>query len=266
VPRALQQGLIDFGFLPLLSLSLIFDLKAHHLRIRWVGLVTIFYLLLTFYQVRWLDFLIPLLVMTAGLAVTRRRSRDPLLCLAIMFVATIPPWMVNLRVSHNLKLVSANSMRGAYLETFMLRAASDCLGASALQPTVLTAWEPASILAGMGQVRVVGTGFWSNLDGLDDTFELLTTSSEDRFWQLVKKRKVEFFLLPSPGKFEQDIRQSFKALKGRVPTQNEISEAYVWQILRSDRFPTLTCEEMSRLEPAWKIVRLSSVAEAPGGG
>jgi hypothetical protein len=265
-PQALQQAWIDFGLLPLLSLGLLFGLKAQHLRIRWLVLVTACYLLLTLYQVRWLDFFVPLLVMTAGLGVTRLRSRDPLLCLVIMFLATIPPWMISASISRNLKLAGANPMRGPYLETFALRAASDCLGASAQHPIVLAAWEQSSILAGMGKVRVVGSGFWSNLDGLADSWEMLTTSSEERFWQLARKRKVEFLLVPSPARFEQDIRQSFKALNERLPTQQEISKAYVWHLVRNDRFPTLSCEEMSRLGPTWKIVRLSGVVPALGGG
>lgn len=157
-------------------------------------------------------------------------------------------------------------MRGPYVETFALRAASDCLGASARRPTVLAAWEPSSVLAGMGKVRVVGSGFWSNLDGISDTCEMLTTPSEDRFWQLVRKRNVEFFLMPSPAAFERDVRQSFVALNGRVPNQWEVSEAYAWQIMGSDRFPKWTCEELSRLEPAWKIVPLSSIVQPAGGG
>ena len=263
---ALQHAWIDFGLLPWLSLSLLFGLKAHHLRIRWVGLATVFYMLLTLSQVRWLDFLVPLLVITAGLAVTHLLGRDPLRCLAIVFAATIPIWLLNIQVSQNLRSIRGNSMRGPYVETFALRAASDCLGASARQPTVLAAWEPSSVLAGMGKVRVVGSGFWSNLDGISDTCEMLTTPSEDRFWQLVRKRNVEFFLIPSPAAFERDVRQSFVALSGQVPNQREVSEAYVWQFVGSDRFPKWTCEELSRLEPAWKIVPLSSIVQPAGGG
>lgn len=259
---ALQHGLIDFGLLPLLSLSLVFGLRSLELRTRWILLVTICYVLLIFDQVRWLDFLLPLLVITAGLAVTRLRIRDPLLCLVIMFAATIPPWMISLKVSHDLKRADANSLRGPFLETFALRAASDCLGGSAQQPIVLTAWEQSSILAGMGKVRVVGSGFWTNLEGLGDAWEMLTTSSADRFWQLARQRNVGFFLAPSPGRLEGDIRESFKALKGRVPSQGEIHETYVWRTLRGDRFPEFSCEAMSRLEPQWKIIRLNDVAQA----
>jgi hypothetical protein len=259
---ALQHGLIDFGLLPLLSLSLVFRLRSLELRTRWILLVTACYVLLIFDQVRWLDFLLPLLVMTAGLAVTRLRFRDPLLFFVIMFAATIPPWMISLRVSHDLKLADANSLRAPYLETFALRAASDCLGSSARQPIILTAWEQSSVLAGMGKVRVVGSGFWTNLDGLGDAWEMLTTSSADRFWQLARKRNVDFFLARSPGKLEEDIRESFKALKGQLPTQGEIRGAYAWQILESHKLPEFSCERMSRLEPQWKIIYLNGAIEA----
>jgi hypothetical protein len=262
--QALLHGLIDFGLLPLLSISLIFGFKGLEVRVRWVVFVTACYGLLIFDQVRWLDFFVPLIVITAGLAVTRFRGRDPVLCLTIMFLATIPPWLVSATVNRNLKLIGANPLRGPYVDTFALRAASDCLGASGRQPIILAAWEQSSILAGLGKVRVVGSGFWSNLDGVSDTWEMLATPSEERFWQLVRERKVEFLLLPSPARFEQDVRESFRALNGRAPTQKEVSEAYVWQIVKGERFPTVACEEMSRLGPTWRIVRLSG--EAPGGG
>lgn len=256
LPQAVRQGVVDFGFLPLLSLWLIFRLREVGLRTRWIGLAAVVFAILTFFQVRWLDFFMPLLVMTAGLGLTRSRERDPVLCLVVILVATLPPWILNISVSHNLKLAHSDPMRGPYVETFALRAASECMGAAAEEPVVLTAWERSSMLAGLGRVKVIGSGFWSNLDGLADTFEMLTTTSETRFWELVRERNVTYLLLPSAEKFEQDIRQSFVASSGTVPTRSEVREVYVWQLRDDSRWPGVTCEEMSRLEPKWKIVRL----------
>ena len=256
LPRALQQGCIDFGFLPLVSATLIFGVSELDRRVRWIGLATVVYAVLTFIQVRWLDFFMPLLVMTAGVALTRSRGRDPLFCLALILIATVPPWMVNLKVARNVKLASAETLRGPYLETFALRAVSDCLGDLGEQPVVLAPWEQSSVLGGLGKVKVLGTGFWSNLDGLADTFEMLTTTSETRFWELARKRNVSYLLLRSPEELEQDVRQSFVAESGTVPTGSEVHQAYVWQLRSDDRFPAVPCEEMLRMKSHWRIVRL----------
>jgi hypothetical protein len=254
--RALQQGCIDFGFLPLVAATLICFRRALDCRARWLGLATLAYAVLTFFQVRWLDFFVPLLVMTAGIAVTRWRGRDPVVCLAVILVATIPPWMVNMKVAHNLELTGKGPMRGPYVETFALRAVSDCLGSSDDPPVVLAPWEQSSILAGLGKVKVIGSGFWSNLDGLADTFEMLTTTSEARFWELVRKRNVGYALLRSPEEIEIDVRQSFLALSGTVPTPSQVREAYVWKLRNDDQLSEARCEEMFRLQPNWRIVRL----------
>ena len=265
LPRAVQQGCIDFGFLPLVAATLVIRVRELDPRVRWLGLATVVYAVLMFFQVRWLDFFMPLLVMTAGVALTRLRGRDPVLCLVVVLVATIPPWLVNLKVAQNVKLVGADLMHGPFVETFALRSASDCLGASEDQPVVLAPWEESSVLAGLGKVKVIGSGFWSNLDGLADTFKMLTTTSETQFWELVRKRKVRYVLLRSPKELEQDVRQSFVASSGKVPTRSEVREAYVWQLRSDARVPAISCEGMSRLEPTWRIVRLNGVTRVPAG-
>jgi len=259
--QALQHGYIDFGFLPFVSLGLIFTFKKIDRRVRWVLLVALSYLLLTFCQVRWMDFFIPVLVMTAGLAVTHLWANSPEFCLAGMVVATFPAWMINLRVNHSMKLIGGDSLRGPQVETFALEAVSDCLGSTVRHPIVLAPWDEASFLAPMGKVRVVGTGFWCNLDGINDTGEMLTTASADRFWELQRKRNVEFLLVRSQASLEEDMRLAFVALTGQEPSQTDIAAAYVWQLLKDDRFPTVTCKEMAQFEPSWRIIRLNKPGE-----
>jgi hypothetical protein len=263
---AVRHGYIDFGFLPFLSLGLLFSFKKLDARSRWALLATGCYLLLTFLQVRWMDFLIPLLVITAGLAVTNLWNNSPEICLACMVVATIPAWLINMQVSRNVKLIGGDPLRGPQVETFALRALSDCLGDSRRQPIVLAPWDESSFLAPMGKVRVMGTGFWSNLDGLNDTSEMFTTPSVNRFWELQRKRNVEFLLLRSPAELEEDVRLSFVLLTGQPPSQTDMAAAYVWQILKDDRFPVVTCEQMLPFEPLWKVIHLSSATPSPGGG
>jgi hypothetical protein len=146
-------------------------------------------------------------------------------------------------------------MRGPHVETFALRAVSECLH-EADKPVVLAAWDEGAILAGMGNVKVVGSQYWSNLDGLMDTHEFFTTTSQERFWELVHQRGVEFLIVPESDRLDRAIWESFVALHGRAPTRNEGLGAVIWQIANSDRYPVLPCLNLSQLNPQWKIVRL----------
>ncbi len=255
-PLAIQRGCMDFGLLPVVAATLVFALHGLERRAKWLGLATLAYAGLTFFQVRWVDFFVPLLAMTAGVVVCHWRGRDPVLCLAVILVATGPPWMVNLRVAQNAKLAGNNPMRGPYVEVFALRAVSDCLSRSGHPLVLLAPWEQSSILAGMGKVKVIGSGFWPNLDGLTTEFEMWTTSSEEQFVELAAQRGIRYVLLRSPEEMERDVREAFVARSGRPPTSGEAREAFVWQLRNNHRFPSVDCEQMSRLTPNWKIVQV----------
>jgi hypothetical protein len=257
LPDAIQHGCIDFGFLPLLALALALMVGRLNPRSRWLVVVVILYGVLTFFQVRWLDFLVPALVMAAGVALTRLHSQDPLVCIAAIVLATIPSWIVNLKVAKNMKLAKIEAAGGPFAETFALCAMSECLEELGEKPVVLAPWEESSILAGLGKARVIGSGFWSNLDGLADTFEMFTTASKARFWELVKKRNVRYALLRSPDRLEIDIRQSFVAAYGRAPTRSEVETAYIWQLRDNEQFPAVLCLGMTRVEPQWELVNLA---------
>jgi len=75
-------------------------------------------------------------------------------------------WVLAAKISRGVAAVHGDSMRGTYVETFALRAASDCLGQAAKDGVVLAAWDQGGTLAGMGKVRVIGSAYWSNASGL----------------------------------------------------------------------------------------------------
>lgn len=262
--QTLQQTWWKYGLLPLLLLGLMHSFRALHLRARWLVLTAAGFLLLILYQLRWADFFAPALVLCVGLAVRNRWSMRPWLCVGLVAVATLPAWWMSFRIYKNVKLVGGDSMRGPHLETFALSAASRCLGTTNHSPVVLVAWDQGATLAGMGAVRVIGSAYWSNLDGLQDTFELFTTPSAERFWQLVRQRQIEFLILPSAQRLERAVWQSFMALHGRAPTRQEAFGAFIWQVAQSDQRKIVPCDPLTRLAPGWGIARVSEPIQGEG--
>jgi hypothetical protein len=251
-----------YGLLPLLLLVFADKAAALDRRTRWLGVVAGIFFLLTLYQSRWVDFFVAVLVMIAGVSIRSFWPNRTWASVCVILVATLPSWFLNAQVAKSVKLVGGNSMRGPHVETFALRAASECLS-GATKPVVLAAWDEGAILAGMGNVRVVGSQYWSNLDGLMSTHELFTTTSPERFWELVRQRGIEFLIVPASDRLERAVLESFVAFHGRAPAHNEVLGAVIWQITNSDRYPVLPCPELTRLNPQWKIVRL--VDPAQGG-
>jgi hypothetical protein len=207
------------------------------------------------YQLRWADFFVAALVMTVGVSIRTFWPSRTWTCVCVVLVATLPSWFLSAKVAESVKLVGGNSMRGPHVETFALRAASECLS-GAKKPVVLAAWDEGAILAGMGNVKMVGSVYWAGFDGLMSTHELFTTNSPERFWELVRQRGIDFLIVPASDRLERAVWESFVALYGRIPTNDEPVGAVIWQIANSDQYPVLPCPELAQLNPQWKIVRL----------
>jgi hypothetical protein len=254
---ALKKAWWKYGLLPVCALLVAYRFSGLGLRARWLAAVAVVFFVLMWFQIRWLDFFAPALVMTAGVSVCRfwptRLWANP----CLMFLATLPPWFLAVKIDRNAASVHGDSMRGPYVETFALRAASDCLGQEASNSVVLAAWDQGAILAGSGKVRVVGSQYWSNLEGQGDTYELFTTLSQNRFFELARERKIGFVVIPSPDRLERAVYLSFVALHGKPPTRREAFNAYIWQLARDQRLPTIRCEPLARIAPQWRIVQLT---------
>jgi hypothetical protein len=256
----LRLAWTKYGLLPLLLLVFADKATVWDKRSGWLGVVTNVFFLLMLYQLRWADFFVAALVMTAGVSIRSFWPTHKWACVGVVVAATLPSWFLNANAAASVKLVGGNPMRGPHVETFALRAASECLS-GAKKPVVLAAWDEGAILAGMGAVKVVGSQYWSNLDGLWSTHELFSTTSRERFWELVHQRGIEFLIVPPSDRLDRAVGESFVALYGRAPTPNEEFGAVVWEIASGGRYPVLPCPNLDRLNLQWKIVQLLDPAQ-----
>jgi hypothetical protein len=254
---ALKKMWWKYGLLPLCALAVVHRFSSLNLRTRWLTVVATVFLALMWIQVRWLDFSAPAMVMLAGLSVRHWWPDKPWAGIIVIVLATSPPWFLAGKISRNVASIHEDSMKGPHAETFALRAASDCVGGEAKGSIMLAAWDQGAILAGLGDVRVIGSAYWSNPQGLTDTFELFTTPLPDRFKQLAFQRKVSFILIPSPERLERAVYLSFVGLYGKPPTRSEAFSAYIWQLARDQRLPTIRCEPLARIAPQWRIVQFT---------
>ena len=259
---ALKKAWWQYGLLPLCLPVLAYRFSSLSFRSRWLAVVLVVFLALMWFEIRWLDFFAPALVMAAGVSVRHCWPTRPWAGIGLVFLATAPPWCLAIRIDRNVASVHGDSMLGPYVEMFALRATSDCLGQQASGSVVLAAWDQGAVLAGLGKVRAVGSAYWSNLDGLNDTFELFTTPSRSRFFQLMRKRQVDFVLIPSPARLERAVWLSWVALHSRAPTRSEAFGSYIWRVAGSHEFPVVPCEALSSFAPDWRILRVPAGAKA----
>jgi hypothetical protein len=223
---------------------------------KWALLVALSMLALTIHQERWGDFLAVALVMTAGLVVQARWGKRPWICAALMVVATLPPWWQAGEIHAEARKLAAQPMLGWYGTTMVMEAVSTCLPPAAEPPVVLAEWSQGGYLAGMGKARVVGSGYWSNLQGLKDNHELFTTNSEQRFGELVKDRHIEYFFRPPPEFLTNAIENSFRVLGRGNATREQIRETVLWRVAYSSNLPVVACPELGKIAPACSLLKL----------
>jgi len=257
---ALKKTWWKYGLLPLCVFPIAYRFSSLGVRKRWLALVLMVFLALMLWELRWLNMFAPALVMAAGVSLMHFWPTRPWVNVGVVILATLPPWALAAKISRGVATVHGDSMRGTYVETFALRAASDCLGQAAKDGVVLAAWDQGGTLAGMGKVRVIGSAYWSNASGLSDTFELFTTHSRERFFELARQRQVDFVLVPSHDRLERAIWLSSFATIGRAPTRAEAFGAYIWRVVNDPDLPVVSCLPLSQLAPDWKIVRLPKEA------
>lgn len=261
--QGLWQGIATFvgnyGLLVLLLPLAAGRVSQLDVRVRWALVVTLLLLVLSSYEERWGDFFVVVLVMTAGMLLQERWWKRPWLCAMVMLVATLPPWWQAVEIHAEARKLSANPMSGPYGTAMVMEVVSACLEREGEPPVVLAEWSQGGFLAGMEKVHVVGSGYWSNLQGLKDGYELFSTSSEQRFWELVKQRRVEFFFRPPPELLAEAIGNAFRVIGGGTATMDRIKQTVIWRVASSGDIPVVACPELARLAPACAILRLESV-------
>jgi hypothetical protein len=241
------------GLLPILILYLKGRWSKLDSQGRWLLLVEGVMLLLSLYQERWQALFVIALVLSSGVIVRLRWPQRPQLCILVIMVATLPAWFNILRLEQTIKAIGGDPMRGPNRTTVALEEVSDCFGRLAPGAVVLAPWDQSGVLAGLGNVRVIGSGYWSNLDGLFAAYELFTTSSVERFQALVRERQIQFLLVRRPNELYGDIVVSFVTLLGRIPTEMEVEETAVWKAANDPHAHLVSCPE---LRSGWRIIQL----------
>jgi len=232
--------------------------KASHLSVRpkWALMVALSMLALTVHEERWGDFLAVALVMSAGMVLQARWSARPGICVALIVLATFPPWWQAVAIHAEARKLAAQPIAGWYGTIMVMEAVSACLESTTELPVVLAEWSQGGYLAGMGKARVVGSGYWSNMQGLKDTHELFSTNSDQHFWELVKDRRIEYFFRPPPEFLAGAIENSFRVIGRGTATMEQIKETVLWRVAFSGDFPVLACPELARLAPGCSLLRL----------
>lgn len=246
-----------YGLLPLVALLGLVLWRQLSRRERWVWAVLAGLTVLTLDQLRWESFFVIPLVAAAGVVACALSHVHPAWLPTLLVVATLPAWGTVAIVSKQSQLLHANPMTGPHATKFALTAVSECLGKHDPGAVVLAGWDHGAILGGLGQVRVLGSAYWSNLDGLFAGHELLTTTDPDRFRALARAREVRWLLVPGPARFASDIEQAFLVLHGRLPSAEEVHQTVAWQLASDSHRPRLPCERLQEIAPDWTLLQIT---------
>lgn len=250
-----------YGGLPLCVVALATRTRILPARLLWLVSLVIVYAALTWHQIRWADTLAVLLIVAAGWGLWEGRTRWKQGIWLALLLAVLPPWYYALRIAANARHSDLTPAAGPFSEYFALDAVLRCLDVQPQPAVLLAPWDYGLQLGAAGSVGVIGTGSWTNPDGLRDTHRLFTTPSEEEFNQLVRARGIHYLLLPAPAKVTQLIGQGYYVLHGQPPTGNTIAAAHIWRVATDTNLPTLACPDMNRYQPGWKLKDLSARRE-----
>ena len=248
-----------YGGLPLCVFALATRTRILPGRLLWLVGLAIVYTALTWHQIRWADTLAVLLIIAAGWGLYEARPRWPRGIWLALLLAVLPPWYYALRVAANARHSDLPPAAGPFSEYFALDEVIRFLGDHPSPVVLLAPWDYGLQLGAAGTLGVIGTGSWTNPDGLQDTHRLFTTPSREEFQRLVRARGIHYLLLPAPAKVTQLIGQGYYVLNGQPPTGNTISQAHIWRVATDTNLPTLACPEMTRYQPGWKLMDISAL-------
>ena len=263
-----HSAVTDFGLLPLVPLALV-GLAAANRPVgwRWLLVAAAVMSTLTLYESRWAGQLLAVLVVLSGLAAAARWGRwRPLLAVGLTVAATVPIWAFEVPIARNIGALHGDPLQSPYLVQMALAAAAGDVAAAAAipaggpagadrRPVVLTDWDWGGVLAGTGTVRVVGSPYWSNLDGFADTVTLFTETSPAAFDALLKRRGVDCLIVPDAETMTASVYTAFLARTGVPPTEEQVAATAIWHVAADPDRPVVPSPRLAELEPRWRIVR-----------
>jgi hypothetical protein len=225
-------------------------LKFSRLRVWACGIVgALFYLALN--QTRWGTFFVIIFVLTFGLALHEVwRSR----CSwhgALILLLCLPCWDTVHKA-----IVKNPSVKGRYEEAEIMQKVSEVVtgdygrkGAIVLAP-----WHLTPRMICHGQVRTIGSAYWSNMEGLKVSHEIYSTWSEERLRALLKEREVDYFLASPPAWMSKEVYESTFVLTQRRLSPELLRNAAIMQALikQADYL-----EPLSDMEAGWRVFRIN---------
>ncbi len=230
----------NFGFLALGLVAAVAAFKDLSGGERFLLFSTLYTLVLSFWQPRWAAFLTPMLLLITALALRHLVSRRWVWLVPLaMVLASIGPW---LKIHGLYEQAQAMEFNGNHPEApyrlYVTTAVAGEQFADRGRPVVLAPLRMSSILAGSGNMRVVGSPYWSNTAGMFKHFELYSTTDFDRFEELLEAHQIEY-ILDHPELNANTIWLSHALLNGSLPegrARDElVRQAAVTRYLRAAR-------------------------------
>ena len=278
--KSLTTAFYKFGLLPLgllLAARMLVNLNRGE---RFLFLSALFFGELALWQGRWSVFFAPLAIMTAGLMVSKLipRPRWTWAVPIVLLLAVLPTWREQYLFYRAARDSQWQSILGDPTRRQML--ARDTIAHDIARFTggrravVLAPAQFNPYLGGTdGAVGVIGSCYWTNKQGLLTMWEMLTTTDDQRFRELLNERRVSFILDAGPRRMTEELYLAYVGLHGwdlkdpgvRERILQEIPRTSFWRFVytretgfaespRMDRF--LRPPELPRMLwlPLWRMI------------
>lgn len=249
-----------YGLLPVLFLWVLWPYVRRGSLEVWacVGVGVLFFL--CWHQARWGTFFVIVFVIVLGLAAQavfyKWRGWLALGMMALCF----PCWQTIAT-----GVIENQSVRGRYVESGIMQLASRLIVKDARREgaVVVAPWHLTPRMICHGEVRTVGSAYWSNIAGLKANHEIFSTFSEERLKQLLKERTVDYLLAPPPPIMSREVidasyalsgrRMSVEAVRGVALIQALVRQANYLELMEGGGLEWIRFQELGK---GWMIYRV----------
>jgi hypothetical protein len=292
--ESLISGLKKFGLLPLGLLLAARMLGKLNRGERFLFLTTLFVGEMALWQGRWSLFFAPLALMTAGLMVAKLIGQSKWVWATplVLLLATLPGWReqyIFYRVASDSQW---NPVQGPREWTRAL--ALDAIAHQVpLIPgigrtTILAPVDMGPLLSGpvvlvkmtapSGETRtldatprVIASDYWSNTQGNLAMCEMLTTTDDQRFKQLLDERRIRFILDAGPDRMRGQIGLACVGQFGWDPldpkTRDDVLDLIprtsFWRFLYSRKKGIVRSQLVALYRPEWRLVAVPETYDIP---
>ena len=193
-----------------------------------------------------------------------------------MVIATIGPWMVMWKIYQDAKHANWDAALGPYVRELAADEVAQSLVVPGRRPVVLAPPDLSMYLTGAGNLRVIGSFFWSNTDGLYDHYELYATADDDRFNELLQQHDVDVIVFNGVEGVRRDIMAAYFVLHNRALDPAEAERTSLARLLiaamQGNQLPHVTTPRLQQLTSNswtgnWRLVFLdpNALGAAPPG-